>query len=249
MVTPFHLTGKKILVTGATSGIGFQVVKSILAMGGVVIISGRNAEKLQQVREELGAGIIREIPCDLTQETAIENLADAVENLDGVVHCAGLVTPYPVRYLSFGKLDETMHLNFYAPAALTGQLDRKKKLSKGASMVFISSISAQHPHKGGTAYGASKSALESFSKVVAMEYSHRGIRSNTISPAMVNTPLYQKASEDAGHASMQEHIDKYPLGIGQPEDVANAVIYLLSEASRWVTGTNLVLDGGCLLGY
>ena len=115
--------------------------------------------------------------------------------------------------------------------------------------VFISSISAQHPHKGGATYSSSKAALESFSKVVAMEYSHRRIRSNVVSPAMVKTPLYEKAAEDASHESMQAHVDKYPLGIGDPEDVANAIIYLLSDASRWVTGTKIVLDGGCLLGY
>lgn len=247
--TPFHITNKVILVTGATSGIGSQVVKSILQMGGKVVVSARNIEKLEAIKSELGEDIIQSIPCDLTKEEEIEFLANEIKAIDGVVHCAGLVTPYPIRYLSFEKLNETMHLNFYSSVVLIGFLDRKKKLQKGASIVFISSISSQFPHKGGSAYGASKAALETFSKVVALEYANKGIRSNCISPGMVNTPLYEKASEDASHEIMQAHIDKYPLGIGQPEDVANAAIYLLSDASRWVTGTNIILDGGVLLGY
>lgn len=247
--TPFHITNKVILVTGATSGIGSQVVKSIIQMGGKVVVSARNIEKLEAIKSELGENIIQNIPCDLTKEEEIEFLANEIKTIDGVVHCAGLVTPYPIRYLSFEKLNETMHLNFYSSVALIGFLDRKKKLQKGASIVFISSISSQFPHKGGSAYGASKAALETFSKVVALEYASKGIRSNCVSPGMVNTPLYEKASEDASHETMQAHIDKYPLGIGQPEDVANAIIYLLSDASRWVTGTNIILDGGVLLGY
>ncbi|MCB0381354.1 MAG: SDR family oxidoreductase [Flavobacteriales bacterium] len=249
MVTPFHLTDKLILVTGSTSGIGSQVVKSIILMGGRVVVSGRNQGKLDELQAEYGESILQCIKCDLTDEKEIENLAFSIENIDGVVHCAGVVNPYPVKYLSFEKMDETMKLNFYSPVSLIAFLDRKKKLKRNASLVFVSSISAQYPHKGGAAYSSSKAALESFSKVIAMEYSHKGIRSNVVAPAMVKTPLYEKASEDASHESMQAHIDKYPLGIGMPDDVANAVIYLLSDASRWVTGTNIVLDGGCLLGY
>ncbi len=247
--TPFHLSGKTILVTGATSGIGMQTVKSIIAMGGKVLVAGRNPEKLGQVADTCGSAVIQQLLCDFTQEAQIRDLAAQAKPIDGLVHCAGLVTPYPIRYLSFQKMDETMHLNFYSAFSLVAQLDQKKKLLQGASLVFISSISARHPHKGGSAYGASKAALESFSKVVALEYAHRGIRSNCILPAMVHTPLYEKASEEAGHDSMQAHIEKYPLGIGQPEDVANAAVYLLSPASRWMTGSEITLDGGCLLGY
>lgn len=249
MSSPFSLEHKKILVTGATSGIGDQVVKSIVKMGGKVIISGRNTTQLNQLQNELGDSIPQSIVCDLTQEKEIEALASVIENVDGVVHCAGMVTPYPIRYLSFQKIDETMKLNFYSSVVLVGQLDRKKKLNKKSSLVFISSISSKHPHKGGTAYSAAKSALESFVKVAALEYAQKEIRANCVSPGMVNTPLYKKAAEDASHDTMQAHIDKYPLGIGEPEDVANAIIYLLSDASKWVTGTNIVLDGGVLLGY
>jgi len=249
VTTPFHLKDKTILVTGSTSGIGLQVVKSIVEMEGKVIISGRDEAKLKEIKTEIGSSILKLIKCDLTSEEDIEKLAVEVDSIDGLVHCAGLVNPYPIRYLSFSKLDETMKLNFYSSVALVATLDRKKKLKKNSSLVFISSISAEHPHKGGTAYGASKAALESFSKVVAMEYSHKGIRSNVVSPAMVKTPLYEKASKDASYESMKAHVDKYPLGIGMPEDVSNAIIYLLSDASRWVTGTKIVLDGGCLLGY
>lgn len=249
MITPFHLHNKIFLVTGSTSGIGSQVVKSIIEMGGKVVVSGRNIEKLNLLVKDYGESINQVISCDLVEEEEIKNLANQIGAIDGVVHCAGLVKPYPIRYLSFKKLDETMKLNFYSSVNLIAQLDQKKKLNKKSSLVFISSISSKHPHKGGAAYSASKAGLESFVKVAALEYASRGIRANLVSPGMVNTPLYEKAADDASHETMQAHIDKYPLGIGQPEDVANAIIYLLSGASKWVTGTNIVLDGGVLLGY
>lgn len=245
----FHLKDKCILVTGATSGIGFQTARHIIQAGGRVIISGRNLEKLTQVKQELDKGVDDVIHCDMNVEGEIKALAHAIKNVDGVVHCSGMVKPYPIRFLSFDKIDETMRLNFYSAVALIAQLDQHRKLNKNGSIVFISSISAQHPHKGGTAYAASKAALESYSKVVAMEYAHKKIRCNVVSPGMVKTPLYDKASADASHEAMQAHIDKYPLGMGEPKDVANAIVYLLSDASRWVTGTNIVMEGGILLGY
>jgi NAD(P)-dependent dehydrogenase (short-subunit alcohol dehydrogenase family) len=131
---------------------------------------------------------------------------------------------------------------------LMAALLKAKKIAMQASLVFLSSISGQHPHKGGAMYAGSKAALEAFVKVLALELYPQGIRANYISPGMVKTPLYDKAEQDASKEVMDAHVNQYPLGVGYPEDVANAAIYLLSSASRWMTGTNLTLDGGFLLG-
>lgn len=249
MLESFLLTNKVILITGATSGIGFGTAQAVIEMGAKIIISGRNEEKLSATKSNLGSSVIQTIVCDFYIEEDIAQLAKEIFEIDGVVHCAGIVKPYPIRYLNFKKLDETLKINFYSAVSLVSQLDQKRKLKNYASLVFISSISAEHPHKGGSSYSASKAALGAFVKVAAMEYSHKKIRVNTVSPAMVNTPLYKNASEEISDDSMQTHIDKYPLGIGEVDDVAHAIIYLLSDASKWVTGTNIVLDGGVLLGY
>jgi NAD(P)-dependent dehydrogenase (short-subunit alcohol dehydrogenase family) len=124
---------------------------------------------------------------------------------------------------------------------------KNKKLNKNASLVFLSSISGQHPHKGGTLYAGSKAAIESFAKVLSLELYPQGIRANCISPAMVKTPMFDQAADEMSKEEMEKHIGKYPLGVGLPEDVANAAIFLLSPAARWITGINITLDGGFLL--
>jgi NAD(P)-dependent dehydrogenase (short-subunit alcohol dehydrogenase family) len=126
-------------------------------------------------------------------------------------------------------------------------LIKKKKVNKGASFVFISSISAKHPYIGGSMYTGSKSALETFSKVLALELKSKLVRSNCIAPAMVKTEMYEKGIEKGSKEFMEEHIAKYPFGAGEPEDLAQAICFLLSDASRWINGITLTMDGGFLL--
>lgn len=245
----FSLQNKTVLVTGATSGIGRQIVASIAEAGGDIVATGRNKEALDAIQKEFSKNISKIIVADLTQSNAIQELVAACPPLDGFVYSAGIVKSQPIRYLTREKLDETFNINFYAPVAIVSELDRGKKMNKNASFVFLSSIASLHPHKGATSYSASKSALESFVKVIALEYAHRGIRANTISPGMVQTPMYEQAKEMAINEAVLKHVEQYPLGIGSPNDVANAVIYLLSDASKWMTGTTITLDGGLLLGF
>ncbi|MBN9295280.1 MAG: SDR family oxidoreductase [Flavobacteriia bacterium] len=249
MITPFLLENKTILVTGATSGIGRCIVELIISMKGKVIATGRNSSILKELENRYSSEKVTVVSADLTKEKELIQLVESSPSIDGVVYSAGIVNSQPIRYLSRQKLEETMVINFYVPVELIGSLDRAKKINKKASFVFISSVSSLHPHKGGTSYSASKASLDAFVKVLALEYAHRGIRANSISPGMVKTPLYEQARELAGHTSMNEHLSQYPLGIGEPEDVANAVVYLLSDASRWMTGSTITLDGGLLLGY
>lgn len=245
--TAFSLTGKTIFVTGASSGIGRQVCITAAQQGAKIVLSGRNEEELQKTLVQLSGHEHSIVAADLTTIDGRENLLKQLPQLDGMVHCAGGVKSFPIRFLSEKRLDE-MQLNFEAPAMLTAGLLRLKKLNREASLVYLSSISSNHPPKGGAIYGASKAALESYVKVLARETAPQLIRANCISPGMVKTPLYDRVETDISKEEMDKHIADYPLGAGLPEDVAYAAVYLLSPASRWVTGINLILDGGFLLG-
>lgn len=247
-MTPFHLHNKLILVTGASSGIGRQIAISISDMGGTVVITGRNEERLLDTFKHLKSAGHQYIIADLTNENDLQEMIKKMPLLDGIVHCAGIVKPYPVKFLTKEKIKETFSVNYDAQIELMAQITRQKKLNKKASIVFISSVSAAHPHKGGAMYSCSKAALESFSKVIALEFYTSGIRSNCISAAMVKTPMYDYSEQNASKETMDEHIKKYPLGHGEPDDVANAAIFLLADASKWITGTTITLDGGFLLG-
>ncbi|MBI3509101.1 MAG: SDR family oxidoreductase [Bacteroidetes bacterium] len=248
MTTPFHLDGKKILVTGASSGIGRQICISISKMGASVILNGRNEKELNETLKLLSGKDHQIIAADLTSPADREKLVNGISALDGFVHCAGSVQPFPVKFIDQKKIDETINLNYESTVLLMAALLRAKKINNNASLVFLSSISSQHPHKGGALYAGTKAATEAFMKVLALELYPQGVRANCISPAMVKTPLYAYAEKDASKETMDAHVAKYPLGVGMPDDVANAAIYLLSPASRWVTGINITLDGGFLLG-
>ena len=247
-MTPFHLNGKIILVTGASSGIGRQVAISVSKMGGRCVITGRNEQALQETFAQLeGAGHFS-VAADLLEASGRERLIGAMQAVDGFVHCAGNVKAFPIKFLEQKHVDEMMKLNFESPVLLTSGLLKAKKFNRGASLVYLSSISSQFPPKGGAMYGSSKAALESFVKTLAQEVVPMGIRANSISPGMVRTPLYDRAEEAVSKEHMDNHMKSYPLGAGDPEDVANAAIYLLSPASKWVTGINIILDGGFLSG-
>jgi NAD(P)-dependent dehydrogenase (short-subunit alcohol dehydrogenase family) len=246
-MTPFHLQNKTILITGASSGIGRQVAISISQMGGTAVVTGRNEDRLNETISLLTGTQHLCYSADLLDETARTKLIEKLPPLDGIVHCAGIVNPYPIKFINAKKINETFKINYEVPVLLMATISKNKKLNNKASIVFLSSISGQHPHKGGAMYAGSKAAIEAFSKVTALEFYSQGIRSNCISPAMVKTNMYDRAEEGMSKQSMDEHVNQYPLGVGSPEDVANAVIYLLSDASKWVTGINLILDGGFLL--
>ncbi len=247
--TPFHLSGKTVLVTGASSGIGRQTAKECADMGARVLVTARNEGKLNELLNEMKGDGHAKVVADLLCKESMSTLLQRVPTLDGLVHCAGVVKPFPVSFLTTDKIYETMNVNFNAVVELTGALLKSKKINRGASLVFMSSISGQHPHKGGSMYAASKAAVEAFCKTVALEYASKEIRANCISPAMVKTPMFDAAAAEISDETMKEHVAKYPLGVGFPEDVAHAVVFLLSPASRWITGTNLVMDGGLLLEY
>jgi NAD(P)-dependent dehydrogenase (short-subunit alcohol dehydrogenase family) len=244
MYNPFSLTGKTILVTGASSGIGRATAVECSKMGATLILTARNEERLQATLAELDGDGHRYILADLTDETQMQTLCEGLPELDGVVFCAGKSLLKPIQVLSEKDITSVFATNYTAPVLLTKSLVKARKLNKGASLVYIASISGN----GNTApalaiYGSSKSSLTSFVQYAALELAGRQIRCNAICPGRIETGLLQNQSMTA--EEIQKDIDKYPLRrYGKPEEVAQAAVYLLSDAAQWMTGTALKLDGG-----
>ena len=237
---PFHLRGKTVLVTGASSGIGRAIAIECARAGARLVISGRHPERLQATLAALeGDAVHQAVVAELTDPQQRATLVAQAGQLDGVVHAAGVDGLAPVKMLRPQFLDDVLGTNFMAPVLLTQKLLYTRSLRDGASIVFLSSIAAHTGTVGVGPYSASKAALEGIMRCLALEVAARGMRANTLAPGMVDTPL---VNQDP--AWLAEKGKGYPLGIGKPEDVAYAAIYLLADASRKVTGINLHLDGG-----
>jgi NAD(P)-dependent dehydrogenase (short-subunit alcohol dehydrogenase family) len=247
-MNPFSLKNKKILITGASSGIGAEAALTCAKMGATVILTARNRERLKKTYNLLPEGNHSIIGADLTINEEIEELVYQITQIDGIVHSSGIVRPFPVKFIGTKQIDEMFNINYKGPVLLTSKLFRAKKIKKGASLVFMSSISSKFPHKGGALYSGTKAALNTYSKTIALEYASQKIRSNVISAAMVKTPLFEEAEKAITKEMMDKHGEQYPLGFGEPKDIANAIVYLLSNASKWITGTELVMDGGLTAG-
>lgn len=247
MYNPFSLEGKTVLVTGASSGIGRGIAVECSKMGAKVVINGRNQERLQKTFDQLeGEGHIR-IVADLSKQDDIERLADEVPALNGFVNSAGIPKICPVKRIDRQTLEEIMNVNAFGPILLTSQLLRKKKLQKKSSIVLIASISGVcMANTGEGPYAATKAALAGYTKTAAFELAAQGTRVNTICPGLVPTEILTLSNEMFSEDQLKETMyGRYPLKrVGTPEDIANGAIYLLSDASSWVTGINLVIDGG-----
>jgi NAD(P)-dependent dehydrogenase (short-subunit alcohol dehydrogenase family) len=245
MNTPFSLEGKRILVTGASSGIGRQIAISCSQMGAAVIGTGRDTSKLDETLNLLSGADHLMVPADLTQASGRDSVLAAIDNpLEGIVHCAGISRLSPVRMMTEAHLLEIMAINVNAPMLLTQALLKKQKIQDGSSVLFISSIAAHIGVAGVAGYSGSKAALLAMMRCLAMEVVKRKIRVNCLSPSLVETPLFEAMELQSGTSSMEQKRNDHPLGFGKPEDIANASVFFLSEASRWITGTTLVMDGG-----
>ena len=244
-MTPFDLTGKTILITGASSGLGKQCAISASQQGATVIITGRNPERLKETFDLLQGEGHRMFPADLTKEADIATLVEQLPQLNGVVYSTGISDLAPARFIKSEDISRTFSISYNASVLLTSALLAGKKLAKGAcSLVFISTISTKYPFVGGTMYISAKAALESYAKVLALELAPKGIRSNSISPAFVRTPMLDDTAEKYSDEAVRKIEAQQLLGLGEPEDVANTVVFFLSDASRWITASNLVLGGG-----
>ncbi|MCF8329270.1 MAG: SDR family oxidoreductase [Crocinitomicaceae bacterium] len=241
-----NLKGKTILVTGASAGIGSAVAKLCSDLGAKVCITGRNIDRLIEVSKQLS--IESEFfQADLTLEKDIDDLVKALPSIDGWVHCAGIIEPFPIKYIQVKHIDTMFSVNFNSACLLISKLMQHKKVNNASSFVFMSSVSALHPYNGGSLYAASKAALESFSRSIALEFASKGVRSNCISAALVDTEMFEKTKNALSETELLGILSSYPLGIGKPMDVAHASAFLLSDQASWMTGSVLTLDGGLLL--
>ena len=239
---PFSLEGKTILVTGAAGGIGRATSIECAKLGAKLVLTDINEVGLTETKALLEGEGHECVSADLTSQEALDDLVNSLPMLDGFVSNAGVTKPTPVKMISKEALERIMSINTFAPIYLTQRLCRKKKFNAGASIVFTVSVGGIYTTAPGNAmYGASKGALQVFMKNVALEMAPK-VRCNSVNPGMVNTNLAGRSYSDEDKA---RDLETYPLKrYGEPRDVALAIVYLLSDASSWVTGHSLVIDGG-----
>ena len=244
MRDPYTLSGKTILITGASSGIGRAVAVLVARLGGSVVAVGRRAEMLAQLVAELGENRHGVVVADLTDPADRKALLEAVPPCDGLVHAAGLLKLLPFAFIQEKAMRESQAINYEAPVLLTKDLLRKKRISAGGAVVFISSVAASSGAMGHAIYSGTKGALEAAARCLALEVASQRIRVNCVAPGMVRTAMAEEAESSLGTEAMGKHEQEYPLGFGEPEDVAAPVAFLLSDDARWITGTTLTCDGG-----
>lgn len=245
MKNPFDLSEKKILVTGASSGLGRQTAIALSHLGAELFLSARNTKKLEETLEQLAGNNHTIIPCDLTIEAEIEHLTETLPPLNGTVFSAGISQIVPAGFITKSDLDKNMSIGFDSAVFLFSRLIRRKKLVKDhCSIVFISSISTSYPFVGGALYVSAKAALEGYARVLAIELAPKGIRVNCVAPAFVHGPMLDQTQKTTSEETIKKIEEKQPLGLGKPEDVANTIAFFLSDASRWISGSRLILGGG-----
>lgn len=247
MINPFSLEGKTILITGASSGIGKSTAILCSKMGANVVVTGRNEQRLLDTFSLLEGENNKMIVADLSNEDSLSNLVEKCPELNGLVNNAGSTILLPTQFISRDKLMQVLEVNTIAPIILTQMLLKKKKLSKGSSIVVTESISGvKIASPGNVLYSISKAAINGFVKNAALDLAGKNIRVNAVCPGMVTTHILDNGS--VSKEDMAEDMKKYPLKrYGKPEEVAYAIIYLLSDASSFTTGASLVIDGGFTL--
>lgn len=246
---PFSLSGKIILVTGSSSGIGRQVAIACSQMGARVVLVGRNLERLEDTMSKLeGEGHLL-VSYDLTdfehQKELVDDIVSKMGVIDGLVNCAGISTTLPFKLMTPAKMEEFFKTNVYATLELTRQVLNIKHVNKqGASVIFISSVMGCVGENAKSLYSLTKGALIAGCRSLAIEYAPKKIRVNVISPGLVETAINQHQPYLADPDRRKQTEALYPLGLGETADIANACVYVLSDASRWMTGQNLIVDGG-----
>lgn len=247
MYNPFSLEGKTILVTGASSGIGRATAVECSKLGATVVLTGRNEARLQETVSMMEGGAHQIIIADLATDDGVQCLVDKCPKLDGLVNNAGYTHTMLTNFINREALSQQLEVNTIAPILLFQRLLKAKKVGKGSSVVFTASISGLCcAVLGNVLYSTSKSAINGFVKNAALDLASRNIRINAVAPGMVDTHIL-----DAGTISeeqLEAERQRYPMKrFGKPEEVAYAIIYLLSDASSFTTGSTIVLDGGFTL--
>ncbi|MBR6979108.1 MAG: SDR family oxidoreductase [Prevotella sp.] len=239
------LQGKHVLLTGASSGMGRVFARMIASQGARVTLLARNEERLHQTLDTMDGDGHSIVVCDLKDEEMLNAAVSKMDAVDGIVLCAGINDFVPVKFIKQENLDHMFQTNYFSQLLLVQKMLKKKLVNKGASIVFISSISSMLGVQGTLLYASSKGAINSAVRVMASELAVRRIRVNAICPGIVRTEMLSSTNVEEDTFTKQESL--YPLGLGTPEDVGGAVLYHLSDASRWLTGQCMVIDGGFTL--
>jgi NAD(P)-dependent dehydrogenase (short-subunit alcohol dehydrogenase family) len=237
----FRLDGKHVLITGASSGIGRQIALVAARQGASVTVTGRDEARLAETFAALPSGEHRQLRADLRDAEQIAQLVDGAGPLDGVVHAAGIPGPAPIKMVSRAFVQDRLDANYIAPVMLTQRMLVKNAIRNNGSILFIASISAHTGTAGMGIYSATKAGLVATAECLALELARRRIRVNCLSPAIVRTPFFKPEEQEW----LKETEKRYPLGLGEPDDVANAAMFMLADASRWITGQALIMDGAC----
>jgi len=243
------LSGKNIIVTGASSGIGKGIAIFLSKLGADIIMIARNEGRLKETLDELAPGNHSYYLLDLSNleevGKAIDNICSNGRKLNGLVHSAGISRTIPLQHLKLTDLNSIMCINFYSFVELVKHFSKRKNNDNGGSIVAISSISSKVGARGLAAYCASKGALESAIRPMALELAAKNIRINSIAPGMIATQIYDGLKELVNNNNFESDLRKRQfMGLGSPDDVAYATAFLLSDASKFITGTSLTVDGG-----
>lgn len=250
MYTQDYLAGRSFLVTGASSGIGRAAALLIAQCGGRVLAGGRDAQRLGAAVAALPGCGHQAVACDLSSADGaadwVKSLITAHGPLDGAFHCAGVESIRPVRLLRQQHIDEAMGSALFAGMGIARALAQRGAMNDGGALVFMSSVAGSAGQAGLAAYAAAKAGVDGLVRVLACEFAPRGIRVNAIAAGAVQTPMHERLTRAGTAESLQAYEGQHLLGFGAPEDVANAVVFLLGQGGRWVTGTTLTVDGGYL---
>jgi NAD(P)-dependent dehydrogenase (short-subunit alcohol dehydrogenase family) len=246
MINKFNLINKRIIITGASSGIGRECSILLSELGADLIICGRNEQRLIETKNALQNPEKHQLFVgDLSNEAIINKLLNCVDKFDGLLLVAGIVKTVPIKFLNIEEINNIISTNFISPVLIVQKAIKLKKINKNGSIVFMSSIAGNFlADKGNGAYAASKAAINGICKVMAIEFASQKIRVNAICPGMVKTPMTNNELAAVTKEQLELNESMYPLGSGDPIDIAWSTAYFLSDVSKWVTGTSFVIDGG-----
>ena len=249
MINPLDLSGKRILVTGASSGLGREISIVLSQLGAQIKLIGRDEARLKNVCELLESKNNSWKKFDLAQDfqtIPIWMKQEALENGPwyGLVHSAGIEKTLPLRSVSERYYDELMAINTKSAFFLAKGFAQKNCYVAGGGIVFLASVASLTGQVGRSLYCTSKGALTAMTRAISVEMACKGIRVNSVSPGQIETEMVKELKNKMLPEKYDAVVKEHPLGLGQPEDVAYAVAYLLAKTGKWITGTNLVVDGG-----